>query len=252
MEKLAEDLAGERLSMVWITHPHSDHVGGAPEVLERFGADVFVDNGRDEEKTEVRLAREAARAVGAAVRVVDPEHPDVPWVSGAGETLRAVLPPRWPADCARDANECSIGLRIDWRGSSLMFVGDAEHEEEQELDAGGPASVLQVGHHGSDTASSPAFLWTIRPRYAVVSAAGPEERLNESYCHPRALVVRRLTRVLGGVGSGTLESFDGERCDRARPSDWVAEPSSDRLWATERDGDVVLASGGGGVFSREP
>jgi hypothetical protein len=62
--------------------------------------------------------------------------------------------------------------------------------------------------------------------------------------------VRRLTRALGGPGSSTLQAFDGDRCDRAQPSDWVSVPSSDALWATERDGDVVLTTTGDGAFHR--
>jgi competence protein ComEC len=251
LESLDEDLRGAPLALLWITHPHSDHVGGAPSVIDRFGPRAYVDNGLGADRPEVRRAREAARRRGAFLEVVDPGRRQVPITVAEGVTLRPVVPRAWPAACADDANECSIGLRIDWCGSSVLFMGDAEHEEERELELGGPVSVLQVAHHGSDTSSSPAFLARARPRYAVISAAAPAERLNITYCHPRTLVVRRLTRVLGGPGTKTLESFDGVRCDRATDSDWVAEPASDRLWATERNGDVVLSSPGGGVFVRE-
>jgi hypothetical protein len=74
--------------------------------------------------------------------------------------------------------------------------------------------------------------------------------MNRDYCHPRAIVVKRLSRVLGGETRGTLASFDGDRCDRATAEDWVAVPTSERLWATERDGDVVLMTTGDGVFRR--
>lgn len=251
LDKLDEDLHGNPVDLVWITHPHSDHVGGAASVIDRFGARVYVDNGLGSDRPEVRGARSAARRRGALLEVVDPGHT---WVAGAAVgsvTLRAVVPRAWPSVCQDDANECSIGLRVDWCGSSVLLVGDAEHEEERELDLGGPVSLLQVGHHGSETSTSPSFLLRARPRYAVISAASPGDGVNAMYCHPRSLVVRRLTRVLGGAGSGTLEAFDGSRCDRATAADWVAEPTSDRLWATERDGDVVLSSGGDGRFARD-
>jgi hypothetical protein len=60
--------------------------------------------------------------------------------------------------------------------------------------------------------------------------------------------VKRLTTPMGGPGSKTLKAFDGGRCNRATPSDWIAVPTSDHLWATEREGDVVLATIGDGTF----
>lgn len=74
--------------------------------------------------------------------------------------------------------------------------------------------------------------------------------MNHDYCHPRAIIVKRLTNALGGSGSKSIRGFDGERCDRARPSDWIDVPASDRLWTTQRDGDVVLVTTGNGTFIR--
>jgi competence protein ComEC len=248
--RLREDLHGAPIDLLWITHPHSDHIGGAEEVLATFPVRTYVDNGRDSRQGEVRRVRRSAREHGAVLAVVEPGRTGLPLPAPPGVSLAAVVPPRWPSSCAHDANECSIALRIDFGASSILFTGDAEHDEEGALDPGGPVTLLQVGHHGSDTSTGPAFLARVRPRYAVVSAGSPDQGLNREYCHPRALVVRRLTRALGGPTSSTLQAFDGDRCDRAQPSDWVSVPSSDALWATERDGDVVLTTTGDGAFHR--
>jgi len=250
LSSLRTDLRGAPIDLLWLTHPHSDHIGGAPSVLEAFPVKQYVDDGRGAGKAEVRRARRAAEEHGVPVHVVQPGDTAVPLASSGDVRLTAVVPPAWPASCARDPNECSIGLRVDYCASSVLLLGDAEHEEEAVLDPGGPVTLLQVPHHGSETSTSPVFLSRARPKYAVISAGKPGEGMNREYCHPRALVVKRLSRVLGGEATTPLVSFDGERCDRAVPADWVAVPASERLWATERDGDVALETRGDGVFQR--
>ncbi len=251
LERLRADLAGASIDVLWITHPHSDHVGAAADVLAEFPVGLYVDNGRDAHKPEVARAHRAAAARGVPVRVVDPERPGWPGAPLVDARVTPVVPPAWPHSCARDANECSIALRIDYCASSVLLTGDAEHAEESALDVLGPVTLLQVAHHGSATSTTPGFLARARPRYAVISVGHPGEGLNAEYCLPRALVVQRLTRLLGGAGLKTLPAFDGDRCDAAQPSDWIAVPTSDRLWSTERDGDVVLSTRGDGAFERQ-
>ncbi|MDP9152024.1 MAG: MBL fold metallo-hydrolase [Myxococcota bacterium] len=252
---LAGDLHGAPIDLLWITHQHSDHIGGAPHVLEAFSVGVYADNHRDLDREDVRLAHRAAGRRGVAIRVVDPYHVGPPLAGSPGVKLAAVVPRRWPASCAHDPNECSAGLRIDFCASSVLFTGDAEHDEQAALDdaeLGGAVTLLQVAHHGSDTSTTPGFLARTRPKYAVISAGKPAVGLNREYCHPRALVVERLARALGGGPGGTLAAFDGERCGNARSGGWIDVPTTARLWATERDGDVVLTTAGDGAFTRRP
>jgi competence protein ComEC len=219
IDKLRSDLDGAPIDVVWITHQHADHIGGAPDVLETFKVAVYVDNGRDARRPEVRRAHEAAERHGTTVRFVDPDHAETPIPGMADVRITPILPRAWPPSCAHDPNECSIALRVDFCSSSVLFTGDAEHDEEAKLDPLGHVDLLQVAHHGSETSTTPGFLAKARPTHAVISAGKPGEGMNVDYCHPRALIVKRLSTMMGGAGTRTLKAFDGERCARAQPSD---------------------------------
>lgn len=255
MSGLGRDLGGKPLDLVWITHPHSDHLGGAPDVAAKIGAKRYVDNGRDLEKPAVKAARDAATTAGAQVQVVDPEHRDVPLPGSRDVKLTAVVPSAWPSECTSgDVNACSIALRIDYCRSSILFTGDAPAAEEEKLDVHGEVTLLQVGHHGSRTSTAQAFVDRIKPKYAVISAARPHEGTNDGYCHPRTIVLETLTRALGGPGRATLRAFDGAvKCEAGaeQPEHWLDVKVSDRIWATARDGEVRLVTSGDGSFARE-
>ncbi|MCB2356427.1 hypothetical protein LL065_15175 [Clostridium estertheticum] len=47
--------------------------------------------------------------------------------------------------------------------------------------------VLKVGHHGSDTSTSDAFLSKVNPKYAVISCGK-----NNDYGHPHKLTMDKL------------------------------------------------------------
>jgi competence protein ComEC len=238
------------IDLIWITHPHSDHVGGAPSVLERFQVRAYVDNGLDQDKPAVARARESARARGTAVFTVDPLHTSVPLGPQGAVRASAFVPRSFASRCAADANDCSIGIRFDYCASSVLFLGDAERTEEGSMSPR-PVTLLQVGHHGSDTSSSDAFLDALRPRFAVISAAASGEGTNATYCHPRRGAIERLNRVLGGQGARTVRAFDGKvSCRTSGSEHWEDVPTNERLWITARDGDVTLETRGDGAFHR--
>jgi competence protein ComEC len=251
LQRLAEDLNGAHISMIWMTHQHSDHIGGAADVLNRFPVDLYVDNGQSLGKAQVKHAREVAISRSTKLAVVDTSSTDVP-LANAGDalTFRPVVPPAWPDTCEDDPNDCSIGLRIDYCSSSVLFTGDAEALEEETLDPGG-VTLLQVGHHGSNTSSSSSFISKVAPKYAVISAGRKGEGLNKTYCHPRKVTVANLSSVLGGPKTQSILSFEGASCRRGKESDWEQVPASDRIWSTSRDGDVSLMTVGDGVFVQE-
>jgi len=252
LSSLAADVPDKQLALFWITHQHSDHAGNAPEILNRFHVDAYVDNGTNLDSTLIARARSAVKQRGVRLRVVDPEHPDSPIPDAAGVRLTPILPAQWPVDCEDRPNDCSIGLRVDYCNSSVLFTGDAEQDEEELLDPRGPVTLLQVGHHGSDTSSSTEFISRIKPKYAVISSGKGDEGTNLSYCHPRLSTVQQLDQILGGRRTGETKAFDAAvRCkDAEHRAHWRTVSTSERLWLTERDGDVELVTTGDGTFQR--
>ena len=65
------------------------------------------------------------------------------------------------------------------------------------------SSGLKLAHHGSNSASSPEYLKTVHPDYAIVSAGK-----NNTYHHPSAAVVTRVKDLgiplLSTIDSGTI------------------------------------------------
>jgi competence protein ComEC len=247
-------LGSKKLDALWITHQHSDHLGGVPTVLAGLSLGAYFDNGRDLTKAGIKKARDAATASGAQLVVESPGSATAPLPATAEVKLTPVLPAAWPDDCLTgskpNANECSIALRIDYCKSSMLFTGDAENGLEGLIDPG-DVNLLQVGHHASATSSSAGFLQKTKPEYAVISSGKPDEGTNGGFCHPREVTVAALTTAIGGAGSKTIKSFDGKTgCGRNKPDHWVEEPANDNIWSTARDGDVVLVTNGDGKFAR--
>ena len=70
------------------------------------------------------------------------------------------------------------------------MTGDAEEQVEKEILQSGAdldAEMLKVGHHGSQTSTSDAFLDEIDPDYALISA-----KVGNKYDHPMPATMAKL------------------------------------------------------------
>lgn len=220
-----------RLAAVVLTHPHPDHHLGLASVLPHVqDVGAFWDNGQGEaEGAGGAYAELLAHVRARGIPVLPPGA--LCGVRTIGGAIVEVLAPCPRAAPDRGANDNSFVLRIRFGDRAILMTGDAEREEEHELlarghDAGGGdpnvldasgaraggglrADVLKVGHHGSRTSSSPAFLEAVAPRVAVISCG-----VRNRFGHPHA---------------STLDAL---------------ERSGARVYRTDRDGSVIVTTDG--------
>jgi competence protein ComEC len=179
------------LAFAVLTHPHPDHFGGLASGLLGVRVGALWDTGEGEgEGTGGGYASLLASMRAQGTTVVRPAGFCGRRAIG-GAVIDVLAPcPDYSSDFG--PNDNSIVVRITYGSRSLLFVGDAEQEEERRLLAGsGPwlrADVLKVGHHGSRTSSSPAFLAAVAPEVAIVSA-GRRNRFG----HPSPLTLASLS-----------------------------------------------------------
>lgn len=176
----------KELKYLVLTHPDSDHIGGADVIITKFDiGTVLMPDYQKDNKTyeEVVNALKAKRKKAYA--------PLVGEVYGLGDGAFTVLAPNKEYG---DSNNSSIALLFQLGETGFLFTGDAEEEAEADMLQNGlslHADVYQAGHHGSSTASTEAFLTSVNADYAVISCGE-----DNSYGHPHAEVLNRM-RTMG-------------------------------------------------------
>jgi competence protein ComEC len=165
------------------THKDEDHIGGADGVIDSFTVGkVYFPKQTATTKTYKDFVA-AVKNKGLSLTV-----PKIGEQFELGEASVTVLAPN--SSEYEDSNDYSIVVKVTFGSTSFLLTGDAEAASEKELAASGrdlSSTVLKVGHHGSLTSTSQAFLDKVNPTYAVISA-GAENK----YGHPAQETMDKL------------------------------------------------------------
>lgn len=178
----------DRIDVLVLTHPHSDHINGLPAVVKDFRVDMVLDPAIPHPSKTYRDFLQAVRDRGIRFRkAVRGQVLDL----GDGTRAEVLNPPeRHLTGTEDDVNNNSIVLRVTFGKSSLMLAGDAGRDAEADiLESAGSlrSDVLKVAHHGSNDSTGDAWLDAVNPRAAVISVGR-----SNPFGHPRREVLERL------------------------------------------------------------
>jgi competence protein ComEC len=202
---------GGDLEAFVLSHPHTDHVGGAASVLTAMHPRSYWDAAFAGGSQGYIASLAAARKEQIGWHRVHPGDS----IQVDGVTLSFLAPDsNWTVGL-KDPNLASTIAMVRFGVVRFLLVGDAELAEEDWLLAHYPdglrAQVLKVGHHGSSTSSSDAFLSAVHPELAVISVGA-----GNKYGHPSSDVVHALARVGAEVVRTDLAGTVIVRTDGAR------------------------------------
>jgi competence protein ComEC len=204
-----------RLDVVVLSHPHPDHFGGLTSVIQGVEVGELWDTGQGEaEGAGPQYSRLLAIARARGVRLLRPD--ELCGRRQLGEVSVEILGPCPDFEAGINPNDNSLVLRIRHGKRAILLTGDAELNQEQKLLAGrNPlrADLLKVGHHGSRTSTSPAFVNRVQPALATISSG-----MRNRFGHPHPVTLDTLRRA----GVRTL------RLDRLGAISWSTD--GQRMW----------------------
>jgi competence protein ComEC len=181
---------GGSLDAFVLSHPHTDHVGGAASVLAAMRPHAYWDAAFAGGSQSYIASLAAARKLGVEWHRVHPG--DSIRIDGVSVSFLAP-DSAWTVGL-KDPNLASTIAVVSYGVVRFLLVGDAERAEEDWLLAQHRdelrAQVLKVGHHGSSTSSSDAFLNAVHPDVALISVGA-----GNLYGHPSNDVLQALSRV---------------------------------------------------------
>lgn len=175
-----QDLGFMRLDRLILTHYHSDHAGGVPQLMERMEVGELVLPAVTPEEPLRREIEELALRHGTGIRWVAEDT-----VISLGDARLRVYAPLG----AGSANEEGLSVLCSSGSFDMLITGDMDAVTEKRLVKYGnlpDIELLVAGHHGSKYASSEELLLATAPEYAVISVG------YNRYGHPAPETLERL------------------------------------------------------------
>ncbi|MCC5941322.1 MAG: DNA internalization-related competence protein ComEC/Rec2 [Balneolaceae bacterium] len=203
-------LGVDHLDAVILSHPHADHIGGMPDLIENLsiGKIYQADYPYSSElyKRYMNLAEQfqipVFYATSGSMIDIDPE-------------LRFfVMGPDKDSPRDRNPNNHSVAFKLVHGKNHFLFTGDAEVNQERQLARkyGNflKSDLYKAGHHASNTSSNSFFMQYVEPEITVASLA-----FRNVFGHPGSQAVERIHQFSNrqkytSLSGGIIFTSDGE------------------------------------------
>jgi beta-lactamase superfamily II metal-dependent hydrolase len=192
IERAAKDAGVKQIDYLLVTHYHTDHVGGVPQLADRMKIRNFVDHGASFESGRNPDALMKSylefRDKGAHIEVkpgdkVPIKGLDVSILTAAGNRITAPLPRAGAANplCAtftpkaedQTENARSVGNIVEFANVRIINLGDLTWNKEQELvcpeNLIGTVDIYLTTHHGMNSSNPDTIVHALRPRVAIMN-----------------------------------------------------------------------------------
>ncbi len=171
-----ERIGIEHLNLLIASHNHADHIGGFPEIIERYEPPYYMDNGIPHTTRTYERVLDALESAGA--ELLEPEARTIT----LGEVRLHIVPP--PGKPSWGHNNNSVGVIIEYGEFRASFTGDAEPEQfewwlEHHREAFPRVHVHKASHHGSANGDSPTAMEMLHPETVVIGCGA-----GNRYGHP--------------------------------------------------------------------
>jgi beta-lactamase superfamily II metal-dependent hydrolase len=191
---VAKDAGISKIDYVLITHFHTDHVGGVPQLAAKIPIGTFIDHGENRETTDAATVQGwnayqkvlssgkykhltpkpgdvlPIKGMHAIVVSADGNLIDHPVQGGGGENPACKNAEQYSADQTENAR--SLGTFITFGKLRILDLGDLTKDKEAQLmcpqNKLGKVDIYIVSHHGWYQSSSPELVDGISPRVEIM------------------------------------------------------------------------------------
>ncbi|MDU7254178.1 MAG: ComEC/Rec2 family competence protein, partial [Clostridium sp.] len=176
----------KKLDYVIATHPHEDHIGGMPKVIDKFEISNFY---APKKTANTKIFKDMILQLKKKNLKINVAKKGISLDLSNDISLDFLAPVK---DNYENTNDYSAVVKLTHGNTKFLFTGDAEKTSEKDIlnsNEDLSANVLKVGHHGSHSSSSKEFLDKINPKIAIISCGK-----NNDYGHPHKETMKELKK----------------------------------------------------------